>query len=83
MEVVQPVPLVEMMAEELKELHNELTDIAEKLQVLLPEWSNAIMGGGRSAWFVRQWLSMHARDNGTVVMVTTPDIRRVSHNVFV
>jgi hypothetical protein len=42
MEAVQPVPLVEMMAHELKELHNELTGIAEKIQVLiLPEWSNA------------------------------------------
>ncbi len=42
MEAVQPVPLVEMMVEELKELRNELTSIAEKLQVLsLPEWSNA------------------------------------------
>jgi hypothetical protein len=42
MEVIQPVPLVEMTVEELKELHNELTRIAKKFQVLvLPEWSNA------------------------------------------
>jgi hypothetical protein len=43
MDAVQPDPLVEMTAKELKELCNELTNIAEKLQVLiLPEWSNAI-----------------------------------------
>jgi hypothetical protein len=42
MEAVQPVPLVEMTAQELKKLRNELTGIAEKLQALiLPEWSNA------------------------------------------
>jgi hypothetical protein len=93
MEVAQPVPLVKMMVEKLEELHNELTNIAEKLQVLiLPEWSNAfkirnelhelrevVEVHGMSG----QLLSMHAKVNGTVVMVTTPDICQVSLNIFV
>jgi hypothetical protein len=93
MEVVQPVPLVEMMVEELKELRNELTNIAEKLQVLsLPEWSNAFKISNElhglqevveAHGFSGQWVSVHARVNGTVVMVMTPDICRVSHNIFV
>jgi hypothetical protein len=92
MEGVQPVPLVEMKMEELNELHDELTNIAEKLQVLiLPVWSNAfkISNELHGSWeavkahdLSGQWSSAHARVNGTV-MVTTPDIRRVSHNVFV
>ena len=81
------------MAGELKELRNELTSIAKKLQVLIPpEWSDAFkssneLHGLREAveahGLLGQWFGAHARVNGTVVVVTTPDIHRVSHNVIV
>jgi hypothetical protein len=84
MEVIQPVPLVEIAAGELKELHDELANIAEKLQFLiLPEWPNAFkisnqFHGLQEVVEVHglsgQRFSMHARVNGTVVMVMMPDI---------
>jgi hypothetical protein len=93
MEAVQSVPLVEMMVGELKELCNELTNIAEKIQVLiLPQWSNVFkisnqLHGLREVAEMHslsgQWFNMHARVNGTVVMVMRPCICQVSHNVFV
>jgi hypothetical protein len=93
MEGLQPNQLVDMTVEELEALHNELTDIAENLQVLiLPEWSHALeinneLNGVREAVEARclnqQWFSTYARIDGTVVMVTMPDFLQVSHNVFV
>jgi hypothetical protein len=71
MEVVQPVPLVEMTAEELEELRNELTNIAESLQVLilpiLPEWSNAFIISNElhGLWEV---VEAHGQGNGLACM---------------
>jgi hypothetical protein len=93
MEGLQPNPLVDMMLEELETLRHQLTDIVENLgDLILPEWSNALeftneLHGLREAveahCLNRQWFSVHARIDGTVVMVTRPDICWVSQIIFV
>jgi hypothetical protein len=93
MEGLQPVPLDDMMVEELEALRHQFKDIAENLGVLiLPEWSDALeitneLHRLREAvddhCLNRQWFSTHARIDGTVMTVTTLDICWVSQNIFV
>jgi hypothetical protein len=93
MEQLQPNILVEMTDEELKELHNELTIIANRLEVLiLPKWSNAFEISNKfhelgevveMHCLSEQWFSVHTRVDGAVVIVMMPEICQASHNVFV
>jgi hypothetical protein len=91
-EWVPPNPLVDMAVEELDALCRQLKDIVENFEDLIrPEWPSAldITNELRRFWEAvddhslnRSWFSAHARVDGTVIMVTTPEIRRGSQNIF-
>ncbi len=74
--------------EELDVLRRQLKDIAENLEDLIcPEWSS-VLDNTNELQRLREavddhslnqsWFSAHARVDGTVMMVTTPEIRQVS-----
>jgi hypothetical protein len=91
-EWVLPNPMVDMTVEKLNKLCRQLKNIAHNLaDLLLPEWSSALditneLHRKREAVdeysLNQRWFSTHARVEGTVMMVTTPEIHRVSQNIF-
>jgi hypothetical protein len=91
-EWVPPNPLVDMMVEDLANLRHQLKNIAENLADLLcHEWPSALditneLHRLRKAVgeysLNRIWFSAHTRVDGTVMMITTPEIRRVSQMIF-
>ncbi len=78
--------------EELAELRRQLKTIAQNLaDLLLPEWPSALditneLHRLREAVdkysLNRIWFSAHANGDGTVMIITTPEIHRVSQNIF-
>jgi hypothetical protein len=92
MEWVLPNPLVGMTVEELRALRHQLKNIAKNLEDLIrPEWSSALdifdeIHKFREAVddhsLNQRWFSVHARVDGTVMMVTSPEIHRVSQHIF-
>jgi hypothetical protein len=91
-EWVPPNPLVDMMVEELTKLCRQLKNVAQNLaDLLLPEWPSALditnelhrLPDAVNEYSLNQiWFSAHARVDGTLVMITTPEICRVSQNIF-
>jgi hypothetical protein len=89
---VPPNPLVDMMVEEVAKLTCQLKKIAQNLtDLLLPEWPSALdiknelyrlREAVNEYSLNRIWFSVHARVDGTVMIITTPEIRRVSQNIF-
>jgi hypothetical protein len=85
-------PLVDMTVEELDALCCQSKDIVENLEDLShSEWSSALDITNElhrlrevvdDHSLNQSWFSVHARVDGTVMMVTAPVIRRVSQNVF-
>ena len=91
-EWVPPNPLVDMMVEELAGLCYQLKNIAENLaDLLLPEWPSALditnelhrLCEAVDEYSLNQiWFSVPARVDGTVMMITTPEICQVSQKIF-
>jgi hypothetical protein len=91
-EWVSPNPLVDMMVEEVANLCNQLKNIAQNLtDLILPEWPSALeitnelhrLREAVDEYSLNQiWFSAHARVDGTVMMITTPEICRVSQDIF-
>ena len=87
-EWVPPNPLVDMMEEDLADLRRQLKNIAKNLaDLLLHEWPSALditnelhrlQEAVDEYSLNRIWFSAHARVDGTVTMITTPEISRVS-----
>ena len=87
-EWVSPNPLVDMMVEEVANLCNQLKNIAQNLtDLILPEWPSALeitnelhrLREAVDEYSLHQiWFSVHAKKDGTVMMITTPEICRVS-----
>ncbi len=81
-----------MMVKELDALCRQLKNIAENLQDLIhPEWSSAlditnelrtIREAVNDHSLNQRWSSAHARVDGTVMKVTTPEICEVSQTEF-
>jgi hypothetical protein len=88
MEWVPPYPSVDMMVEDLTNLRHCLKNIAKNLtDLFVREWPSALditnelhrLQEAVDEYSLNQiWFSAHARVDGTVMMVTTPEIRRVS-----
>ncbi len=93
MEQLQPEPLVDMMSEELNELHKGLRYYGDKLDNLIcPTCANPCLLLNKMGELVElvdnhelsgAWFSTHARVDDAVVMVTTPGIRQVSPRCFI
>jgi hypothetical protein len=93
MEWVPPNPSVDMTVEELAELCLQLKNIAQNFEVLLlPEWPSALgitnelhrlCEAVNDNSLNQRWFSAHARVEGTVMMVTTPEILRVSNTYLI
>jgi hypothetical protein len=91
-EWVPPNPSVDMMVEDLANLRRQLKDVAKNLaDLLLHEWPSALNITNEyhrlqdtvdEYSLNRIWFSAHARVDGTVMMITTPEIRRVSRMIF-
>jgi hypothetical protein len=87
-EWVPPNPLVDMTVEALANLRRQLKNAAENLaDLLLHEWPSALeimnelhrLQEAVNEYSLNQiWFSVHARVDGTVMMITTPEICRVS-----
>ncbi len=81
-------PSVDLMVEDLANLWRQLKNVANNLSdLLLHEWPSALditnelhrlQEAVDEYSLNRMWFSTHARVDGTVMMVTTPEIRRVS-----
>ena len=92
MEWVPSNPSVDMTVKELDKLCRQVKNIAQNLtDLLIPEWSSALditnelhrLHEALDEYSLnRRWFSMHARVEGTVMIVTTPEICRVSQNIF-
>jgi hypothetical protein len=92
MEWVPPNPLVDMTVEDLANLQHQLKNVAKNLADLLcHEWPSALditnelhrLREAVNECSLNQiWFSVHARVDGTVMMITTPEICRVSHMIF-
>jgi hypothetical protein len=88
MKWVLPNPFVDMTVEDLADLWHQLKNIAENLaDLLLPEWPSALditnelhrICKAVDEYSLNQiWFSAHARVDGTVMMITTPEICWVS-----
>ncbi len=93
MKWVPPNPLGDMTVEELANLHHQLKNVAENLaDLLLPEWPSALditnelhrLRESVNEYSLNQiWFSAHARVDGTVMMITTPETRRVSQRYLI
>ncbi len=80
------------MVEEVANLCNQLKNIAQNLtDLILPEWPSALeitnelhrLREAVDEYSLNQiWFSAHARVDGTVMMITTPEICRVSQDIF-
>jgi hypothetical protein len=88
MEWVPPNPLVDMTVEALANLRHQLKNIAENLaDLLLHKWSSALditnelhrLQEAVDEYSLNQiWFSAHVRVDGTVMMIMTLEIHRVS-----
>jgi hypothetical protein len=84
--------LVDMMVEDLSNLWHQSKNIAENLaDFLLCEWPSALditnklhrLCKAVYEYTLNQiWFSAHARVDGTVMMITTPEICQVSQKIF-
>ncbi len=91
-EWVPPNPSVDMMVEDLTNLRRQLKNVAKNLtELLVNEWPSALditnelhrLREAVDEYSLHQiWFSMHARVDGTVMMVTAPEICRVSQMIF-
>jgi hypothetical protein len=87
-EWVPPNPSVDMTVEDPANLWHQIKNVAENLaDLLLPEWPSALdimnelhrLRKAVNEYFLnRIWFSVHARVDSTVMMIKTPEIRRVS-----
>ncbi len=87
-EWVPPNPLVDMTVEDPANLWHQIKNVAENLaDLLLPEWPSALdimnelhrlCKAVNEYSLNRIWFSVHARVDSTVMMIKTPEIRRVS-----
>ncbi len=85
-------PLVDMMLEDLANLQHQLKKIAKNLvDLLCHEWPSALditnelhnLQEAVDEYSLSQsWFSAHARVDGTVMMITTPEISQVSHMIL-
>jgi hypothetical protein len=92
MEWVPPNPSVDMTVEDLANLRRQLKNVAKNLtELLVHEWPSALditnelhrLQEAVDEYSLNQiWFSVHARVDGTVMMVTTPEIRRVSQMIL-
>ncbi len=90
-EWVSPYPSVDMTVEDLANLRHWLKNIAKNLRdILVHEWPSALditnelhrLQEAVDGYFLNQiWFSAHARVDRTVMMVTTPEISRVSQMI--
>jgi hypothetical protein len=88
MELVSPNPSLDMTVEDLANLRRQLKNVAKNLaDLLLHEWPSALditnelhrlQEAVNEYSLNRIWFSPHARVDGTVTMITTPQIHRVS-----
>jgi hypothetical protein len=93
MEWIPPNPSVDMTVEDLANLWHQIKNIAKNLiDLLVHEWPSALDITNelhRLQEAVEEyslniiWFSAHARVDGIVMMVTTPEIRRVSQMMLV
>jgi hypothetical protein len=84
--------LVDMTVEELADLNRQLKSVAENIaDLLLPGWPSALditnelhrLCKAVNEYSPNQiWFSLQARVDGTVMMITAPEIRRVSQKIF-
>jgi hypothetical protein len=91
-EWVPPNPSVDMMVEDLANLRCQLKNVAKNLtELLVHEWPSALditnelhrLREAVNEYSLNQiWFSVHARVDGTVMMVTMPEIRWVSQMIF-
>ena len=91
-EWVPPNPLVDMTEEDLAYLWHQLKIVAKNLaDLLLHVWPSALditnelhrLQEAVDEYSLNQiWFSAHARVDGTVTMITTPEICRVSQMIF-
>jgi hypothetical protein len=91
-EWVPPNPSVDMTVEDLANLRRQLKNVTKNLtDLLVHEWPSAHditnelhrFGEAVDEYSLnRIWFSAHARVDGTVMMVTTPEIHRVSQMIF-
>jgi hypothetical protein len=92
-EWVPPNPLVDMTVEDPANLRRQLRNVAKNLADLLcHEWPIDLditkelhrLGEAVDEYSLnRIWFSAHARVDGTMMMITTPEICRVSQMIFV
>jgi hypothetical protein len=81
-----------MTVEDLANLRCQLKNVAKNLtELLVHEWPSALditnelhrLQEAVNEYSLNQtWFSVHARVDGTVMMVTTPEIHRVSQMIF-
>ncbi len=91
-EWVPPNPSVDMTVEDVANLRHQLKNVAKNLtELLVHEWPSAlditnellILQEAVNEYSLNQiWFSAHARVDGTVMMATTPEIRRVNQMIF-
>jgi hypothetical protein len=91
-EWVPPNPSVDMTVEDLTNLRRQLKNVAKNLtDLLVHEWPSALdiinelhrlQEAVDEYSLNRIWFSAHARVDGTVMMVTTPEILWVSQMTF-
>ena len=92
MEWVLLNPSVDMTVEDLANLWRQLKNVAMNLtELLVHEWPSALditnelhrLQEAVDEYSLNQiWFSVHARVDGTVMMVTTPEIHWVSQMIF-
>jgi hypothetical protein len=85
-------PSVDMTVENLANLRHQLKNVSKNLtELLVHEWPSALditnelhrLQEAVNEYSLNQtWSSVHARVDGTMMMVTTPEIRRVSQMIF-
>jgi hypothetical protein len=93
MEQLQPDPLVDMTSEDLNDLCEGLRFYVDSIGALiLPTWSNPCLILTKLGELedlvddhdlLGAWFGTHARIDGAVVMVTTPEICLVSLQCFI
>ena len=90
-EWVPLIPSVDMTEEDLANLRRQLKIVAKNLaDLLLHEWPSALditnelhrLQDAVDEYSLNRIWSAHARVDGTVMMITTPEIRRVSQMIF-
>jgi hypothetical protein len=91
-EWVPPYPSVDMTVEDLANLRHQLKNFAKNLtDLFVHEWPSALditnelhrLQEAVGEYSLNQiWFSAHARRDGTVMMVTMPEICQVSQMIF-